>query len=173
MTVLKGVWGVLITLLTLVLTYGQFNIESVTLRPTLVVSYLPPTKKFLVDHGPYSHSYRIENSGSIVAKNARVTVITRQQGSTPHKDENKQLGDILPAEKVVWVNHVHGIVEDGPGRPKYPITEDVQLIYTGESVLRFWCKPVYFYTATFIYNEKEKHWVYHVDKPAAEAIRCD
>jgi hypothetical protein len=172
MTVLKAIWGVLITVLTLVLVYGQYRVERATLRPALVVSNLPATEKFLAMHGPYSHSYLIENSGSIPAKHAMITVITRQGGSTPHRDENKRLGDVMPNQKLVWVNHVHGIVEDEPGRPKYPIVEEVELTYIGKSILGFWCDPVYLLRGTFVYDEREKYWIHHVDKRMEESVTC-
>jgi hypothetical protein len=172
MTALKTIWGVLITLLTLVLLYGQYQVERTTLRPSLAISYRPATEKFYAMHGPYSHSYVIENSGSVPAKRATITVITRQGGSTPHRDENRSLGDVMPNQKLVWVNHVHGIVEDAPGRPKYQIVEDIEITYIGKSVLRFWCDPIYSLRGTFVYDEKEVQWVHHTEKRIQESVYC-
>ena len=173
MGALKAVWGVLITIMTVVLLYGQYRTENATLRPALVLSTLSSTEKFLSDHGPYSHEYLIENSGSIPAKRSTITVITRQGGSTPHRDDSKSLGDLMPNQKVKWVNHVHGIVEDSPGRPKYSVTEDVELVYVGKNILRFWCDPVYTVRMTFLYDDREKLWVRHIDKNREESVQCD
>jgi len=170
---IKGVWGILITIVTIVLAYGGYAFEQATFRPSLVLSYSPSDNKFHKQHGPYSHRYRIENTGNIVAKQAKISAITRQSGSTPHADENKPLGDILPKESIGWAIYVHGIVEEARGRPRYEITEDIELTYRGKSILRFWCDPVYFYKVTFVYNERDARWGYHLEKVSTESVRCE
>lgn len=172
MQVIKFLWGALITLATLWLTYGQYALDRKALRPTLTLSHEPSTKEFASRHGPYSHMYRLVNTGNLVARGATITAITRQEGSRPHEDQNKDLGDLMPGEDTKYEIYVHHVTEDKPGRPKYELTEDVVLSYKGESALRFWCEPTYEYVATFVYEEKETRWVYHRHHRPKEKQDC-
>ena len=171
--VAKVVWGIVITLVTIALTYGQFVIGGATVRPSVALKMTAPEKKLSVEHSVYSHKLKLENKGSIIAKGMSITVVTHQAGKTPHEDNNDPLNDLLPGESTNYVIYVYGVIEEKLGIPKFALSEKITLTYVGESIFRFWCKPVYKWSMSYVFNTKEKTWDYHQDEQALESKTCE
>ena len=169
----KALWGVAITVLTLLLAYGQVAIGNATLRPSLVLRPFETDRDFQSKHSFYSHRVVIESTGTTVAKDARITVLTRQIGQNPHEDNDKELGDLLPKELVRWAVYAHHVVENQPKQPKYDLTEEVTIRYRGESIFRFWCTPTYTYMAKFVYRALDEKWVDDPNHRPSEERTCE
>lgn len=168
----KGVWAVIITLLTALSTYGQYYSASVVLRPTLSVQLVAGTPEVKKAFGERSHVLAIRNSGSLAARDIRTTVVTRFGGQVVHQDIAHQSQTLNAGTAMAHEVHVHDEQMKSFSANRDVLIEEVTISYRGRGgVFRVWCTPIYTHAVTYKLQPSLDRWVYERDP--AETEDCD
>ena len=171
-TLAKGVWGVLITAITLWIAYAQFIMGENINRPSLMISSLISSERFHNRLGPLSHTYSVKNVGPVTAENFRITIVTKLDGKIIHEDQRDEIGDFTRTkENRYWVE-IHDEDVAGVDFTDSEIIEEIVLEYQGGRGLKFWCRPFYTLRVTYVYVEYMGLWDYHQDIPVEESVDC-
>ena len=171
--VVKGIWALLITIITVGIAYGQLDIYSKTVRPSIFINISAGSAAFRAKHGRSAHIYQFQNAGTILAKDTFISVRTRRYGDTLHEDRKVKLGDILVKESGTYVVYLQQKDLKGLDLSARPIVEDFELTYKGTGRWGIFCDPIYTYSALFIYSDEDGRWSHHPESAPSETERCE
>ena len=161
------------TVLMIVIGYGQFQLSSKTVRPSLLVEHALPPAGFREERGKLSHVYRFQNVGTDVARNVSITAITKHGDKVVHQDSDDEFGDIVLKQTSKYAIFVHDEDLAGLDIITTPVIEELRIIYRGENILQFWCEPTYTYSVVSMYDAKHDVWRPYPESVAAEDYRCE
>ncbi len=170
-TILKGAWGVTITLFTAMTTYGQYRSSTVLLRPIVTVESITASQSLRKTHGPFSHSLHIRGLGQVPATDVRLSVVTRVNGFVVHQDTEDALGFIAPSSARRYDVHVPQDRIRGYEPLKHSLLEEIGLSYEGRRrIFQFWCKPLFIYRINLKFIDVDNEWA--IQTEPREEMRC-
>ena len=168
----KGVWGTVITIITVWIAYGQFLAGQNIYRPSLMIDTRIASERFHDRYGPLSHAYSITNVGPVTAENFKISVVTKLNGKTIHEDHKDDFGDVVRTNNESYFIIIPDEDLAGVDFTKSALIEEVVLEYRGQRGIKFWCIPLYTYNVTYVYDNIGDFWTYHQDIPLEENVDC-
>lgn len=170
---LTRLWGIAITVATLILVYGQYSATLGDQRPILDIHRVDGPEQVRKAYGEFSHYYVVKNFGKVTAHNVTLTVRTLRNGVEVHKDAAHNVGTLVPSGEMLYEIHVHDHQTQKLDLSRETMTEDVTIKYTGEKTpLRFWCSPVYSAAFTFHVDPIYRRWLRHPQNPSKLEADC-
>ena len=172
-TLLTGLWGVLITVVTLIVMYGQYGAALGDQRPILDLQKIESSAEVTEAYGKFSHYYVVKNFGKVTAHEVKFTVRTLRDGIEVHRDNAHNVGALAPTNEMTYEIYVHDHHMEQFDSSREKLTEEVTISYKGEKTpLRFWCIPGYMVTLVLHFHPVYKKWLHHPDRPAIFADEC-